>query len=76
MAASVEETMQAINDACSARGGKYAGYSCKVVSWDDVSRGTVDGNLSCWGANIADTYLRSKSGVPLFTVLTFSSSAR
>lgn len=62
--------MQAINDACRACAidSKYAGYSCKTVSWDDVSRGTVGGNVSCWGANITDTYLRSRSGVQLFTV--------
>eukprot|EP00746_Dinoflagellata_sp_MGD_P072128 gnl/MRDRNA2_/MRDRNA2_29300_c0_seq1.p1 gnl/MRDRNA2_/MRDRNA2_29300_c0~~gnl/MRDRNA2_/MRDRNA2_29300_c0_seq1.p1 ORF type:complete len:742 (+),score=115.91 gnl/MRDRNA2_/MRDRNA2_29300_c0_seq1:131-2356(+) len=65
---SVSQTMQAINEACHAQGGKYAGYSCKTVSWDDVSRGTVGGALSCWGANITDTYLRSRSGVQLFTV--------
>ena len=66
--ASVDATMKAINDACRSRGGHYATYSCKVVSWDDVSRGTVGGALSCWGANITDTYLKSKSGAPLFTV--------
>mmetsp|Transcript_4785 Transcript_4785/g.8665 ORF Transcript_4785/g.8665 Transcript_4785/m.8665 type:complete len:451 (-) Transcript_4785:109-1461(-) len=68
MAASVSDTMKAINDACRSKGGKYAAYSCKVVSWDDVSRGTVGGSLSCWGANITDTYLTSKDGTQLFTV--------
>ena len=58
----------AIDAACKARGGKYAEYSCKVVSWDDVARGTVGGSVSCWGANITDTYLKSKRGVRLFTV--------
>jgi len=67
-AAKVSDTMQAINQACRGRGGKYAGYSCQVVSWDDVSRGTVGGSLSCWGANITDTYLKSKDGEQLFTV--------
>jgi len=66
--ASVQETMQAINGACRRKGGKYGHYSCKVVSWDDVSRGTVGGSLSCWGANITDTYLKSKDGTELFTV--------
>eukprot|EP00928_Gymnodinium_smaydae_P066713 TRINITY_DN4967_c1_g1_i1.p1 TRINITY_DN4967_c1_g1~~TRINITY_DN4967_c1_g1_i1.p1 ORF type:complete len:467 (+),score=54.52 TRINITY_DN4967_c1_g1_i1:70-1401(+) len=60
--------MSAVNSACNARGGVYASYRCKVVSWDDVSRGTVGGSLSCWGANITDTYLKSKSGERLFTV--------
>lgn len=64
----VPETMKAINEACRSKGGHYAGYSCKVVSWDDVSRGTVGGSLSCWGANITDTYLKSRSGTALFTV--------
>mmetsp|Transcript_9183 Transcript_9183/g.17549 ORF Transcript_9183/g.17549 Transcript_9183/m.17549 type:complete len:473 (+) Transcript_9183:54-1472(+) len=66
--ASVAETMKAINKACRGRGRKYAGYSCAVVSWDDVSRGEVGGQLSCWGANITDTYLKSKDGEQLFTV--------
>eukprot|EP00927_Polykrikos_kofoidii_P038576 TRINITY_DN3298_c0_g1_i1.p1 TRINITY_DN3298_c0_g1~~TRINITY_DN3298_c0_g1_i1.p1 ORF type:complete len:461 (+),score=99.57 TRINITY_DN3298_c0_g1_i1:51-1385(+) len=68
MAASVEATQQAINQACRSRGGKYARYSCQVVSWDDVSRGTEDGSLSCWGSNITDTYLKSKDCTPLYTV--------
>ncbi|CAE7243585.1 unc-104 [Symbiodinium sp. KB8] len=68
MASAVEATMKAINQACRSKGGHYATYSCKVVSWDDVSRGTVGGSLSCWGANITDTYLKSKTGQRLFTV--------
>jgi len=68
MSASVDETLRAIDRACQARGGKYKQYSCKYVSWDDVSRGTVGGSLSCWGANITDTYLDSKDGRRLFTV--------
>lgn len=64
----VGQTMQSINEACKAHGGKYAGYSCKSVSWDDVSRGTIGGAVSCWGANITDTYLRSKAGAQLYTV--------
>merc|ERR1719394_1464495 len=68
MSASVDETLRAIDKACRTRGGRYAQYSCKEVSWDDVSRGTVGGSLSCWGANITDTYLKSKDGELLFTV--------
>jgi len=61
--------MVAINAACKAKGGAHATYSCKVVSWDDVSRGTVGSSgLSCWGANITDTYLKSEDGAQLFTV--------
>jgi hypothetical protein len=66
--ANVSEIMNSINGACRNKGGKYATYSCKTVSWDDVSRGTVGGGLSSWGANITDTYLKSKSGERLFTV--------
>ena len=50
------------------KGGVYKDYSCKTVSWDDVKRGNVGGNLSCWGANITDTYLTAKDGRRLFTV--------
>eukprot|EP00304_Pavlova_gyrans_P006914 CAMPEP_0206051146 /NCGR_PEP_ID=MMETSP1466-20131121/30771_1 /ASSEMBLY_ACC=CAM_ASM_001126 /TAXON_ID=44452 /ORGANISM="Pavlova gyrans, Strain CCMP608" /LENGTH=497 /DNA_ID=CAMNT_0053426269 /DNA_START=33 /DNA_END=1526 /DNA_ORIENTATION=+ len=66
--ASVPETLRAINAALRAKGGPLAQYSCKTVSWDDVSRGTVGGSLSCWGSNITDTYLRSRNGEQLFTV--------
>lgn len=68
MAESVLATMEKINAVCHSAGGKYGGYRCQVVSWDDVCRGTVDGSLSCWGANITDTYLKSKTGQQLFTV--------
>merc|ERR1719267_129027 len=67
-AASASETMRSINESLRARGGKYGEYSCQAVSWDDVSRGTVGGGLSCWGANITDTYLKAKDGTPLYTV--------
>ena len=66
--ASVDQTMQAINAACKARGGAHAGYSCKTVSWDDAARGTVGGGLSSLGSNITDTYLKAKDGQRLFTV--------
>lgn len=66
--ASVQETVRAINDACKVKGGVYREYSCQSVSWDDVSRGTVGGALSCWGANITDTRLWAKDGRQLFTV--------
>ncbi|KAK3286018.1 hypothetical protein CYMTET_6408 [Cymbomonas tetramitiformis] len=66
--ASARELMGDINRTCRQKGGKYATYSCKQVSWDDVNRGTVGGALSCWGANITDTYLKSKSGAALFTL--------
>lgn len=67
-AASVRETREAIDRALRARGGVYTTYSCKEISWDDVSRGTVSGGVSCWGSNITDTYLKSKDGTSLFTV--------
>ncbi len=62
-AASIEETRRAIDTALAS-----TGYSCKFVSWDDVSRGTENGALSCWGSNITDTTLQSKEGTQLFTV--------
>ncbi|EGD76338.1 hypothetical protein PTSG_01038 [Salpingoeca rosetta] len=65
---SVGETAKAINDACHRSGGVYAQYSCKYVSWDDACRGTVGGGLSCWGANITDTYLKGRDGRSFFTV--------
>ena len=66
--ASVEETGEAVDTALSSRGAPYNGYSCKKVSWDDVSRGTAGGELSCWGANITDTYLKGRDGTTLYTV--------
>jgi len=65
-----KQSMEAINAACKHRGGVYAGYSCKVVSWDDSSRFGFGsgGGLSCFGANITDTYLTARSGLPLFTL--------
>ncbi|CAJ1364876.1 unnamed protein product [Effrenium voratum] len=66
--AAVKGIMDSINSACRSKGGHYAVYSCQVVSWDDVSRGTLGGAVSCWGSNITDTYLKSKSGADLFTV--------
>eukprot|EP00049_Salpingoeca_infusionum_P014257 m.266522 g.266522 ORF g.266522 m.266522 type:complete len:529 (+) comp15631_c0_seq3:155-1741(+) len=68
MSASVSQVAAAINRTCKQSGGVYRDYSCKYVSWDDACRGTVGGGLSCWGANITDTYLKSKSGQRLFTV--------
>mmetsp|Transcript_14103 Transcript_14103/g.30369 ORF Transcript_14103/g.30369 Transcript_14103/m.30369 type:complete len:635 (-) Transcript_14103:376-2280(-) len=64
-AASVEDTMQEIQHALRNAGAEY---SCTTVSWDDVSRGEVNGSLSCWGANITDSYLKAKDGRSLFTV--------
>ena len=66
--ANVNQVMKSINQTCKKRGGVYKQYSCKTVSWDDASRGTVGGGLSCWGSNITDTYLKSRSGTRLFTV--------
>ena len=66
--ASTAATIEAINSTLKSRGGVYSGYSCKTVSWDDVSRGTVGGGLSCWGSNITDTYLKAKDGRSLYTV--------
>lgn len=67
-ASSINEFKSQIDSVCRNRGGVYAGYSCKPVSWDDAQRGTVGGGLSCWGGNITDTRLYLKSGQPVFTV--------
>jgi len=64
----INQIMKKINATCKKRGGIYKQYSCKTVSWDDASRGTIGGGLSCWGSNITDTYLKSRSGTTLFTV--------
>ena len=66
--ASIEETREAIDNALRSRGVPYNGYSCTMVSWDDVSRGTVGDNLSCCGSNITDTYLKGRDGKSLYTV--------
>merc|ERR1719164_96717 len=60
--------MASINGTLRDAGGAYREYSCASVSWDDVTRGTVGGSLSCWGANITDTRLYAKSGQQLYTV--------
>eukprot|EP00339_Tiarina_fusa_P022059 CAMPEP_0117017846 /NCGR_PEP_ID=MMETSP0472-20121206/13878_1 /TAXON_ID=693140 ORGANISM="Tiarina fusus, Strain LIS" /NCGR_SAMPLE_ID=MMETSP0472 /ASSEMBLY_ACC=CAM_ASM_000603 /LENGTH=621 /DNA_ID=CAMNT_0004722327 /DNA_START=8 /DNA_END=1873 /DNA_ORIENTATION=- len=68
MASSVDDTLRQINAALQSSRAHYSSYSCKTVSWDDVQRGTVNGSLSCWGANITDTRLFAKDGRLLFTV--------
>merc|ERR1719262_231952 len=67
-ATSVADVMTSINTTLKTAGGAYTDYSCKTVSWDDVTRGTVGGSLSSWGANITDTRLYEKSGKQLYTV--------
>jgi len=65
----VQDTLSHINSILNeSTEGPYKNYSCKTVSWDDVQRGTVDGELSCWGSNITDTRLYAKDGQQLFTV--------
>merc|ERR1719326_1639079 len=66
--ASVSDVMSSINSTLRSAGPTYADYSCKTVSWDDVTRGTVGGSLSCYGSNITDTRLYEKTGKQLFTV--------
>jgi len=60
--------MKKINQYLKKAGGKYAKYSCKVVSWDDSSRFSSPFGVSCFGSNITDTYLKAKDGTPLFTI--------
>ncbi len=68
--ATPEAVAAAVDAACKSRGGAYALYSCKSVSWEDASRGTVGGGLSCWGSNITDVRLYAKDARTLFTVRT------
>lgn len=63
MAASLKDIKTQIDHVARA-----SGYSCKTVSWEDATRGTVGGSLSCLGANIADVRLWEKSGRLLYTV--------
>ena len=51
----VNQIINSINKTCQSKGEKYSQYSCQTVSWDDVQRGTVGGELSSWGGNITDT---------------------
>lgn len=44
------------------------GYKAYGVSWDDASRGVVNGCLSAYGANITDTTLCTKSGDKLYMI--------
>ena len=60
------DTMRAVD---AALGG--TGYTCRTVSWDDVSRTGAGGGgstLSSFGRNITDTRLYEKSGTLLYTV--------
>jgi len=58
----VQLARRALDDAL-----KSTDYSCKRVSWDDVSRAHT-GSLSAIGPNITDTYLRAADGSSLYTV--------
>lgn len=60
---SLEQVKQQIDKIASS-----AGFRCVPVSWEDASRGTVGGALSCWGGNISDVRLWEKSGQLLYTV--------
>lgn len=71
-ASSISNVIDQINNVIRQRAiksQKYADYSVKTVSWDDVSRfKTEDGELSVWGNNICDTTLHAKDGRQLYTV--------
>lgn len=65
----VNAVLRSINQTCKQTGGVYKQYSCKTVSWDDVSRHHGDtGTLLASGPNITDTYLKAKDGRRLFTL--------
>jgi len=67
-APSINKISRSITNSIKCKGGIYANYSVKNVSWDDCQRGTVDGGLSCWGGNITDTTLETKDNRELFTI--------
>ena len=67
-AATPSEIAASVNASVRARGGIFASYSATAISWDDVERGTVDGQLSCVGSNITDVQLRTKKGDTLYTL--------
>ncbi len=62
-AADTKELVKAIDDAVAG-----TGYGCKPVSWEDSSRGTVGGKVSCWGGNIADVRIWNRDGSPIYTL--------
>jgi hypothetical protein len=66
--ASATKIAETVDSKLRARGGAYATYSSKPVSWDDAERGTVGGKLSCWGSNITDVRLRVRNGGDLLTL--------
>ena len=63
MTASLEAVKQQIDNVA-----RSSGFRCVPVSWEDASRGTVGGALSCWGGNISDVRLWERSGKLLYTV--------
>jgi hypothetical protein len=69
-AASVQDTVRAIHDACQSRGGVYPHYRCHSVSRDDASRTTHSNGsyLASMGTNVSDMYLHSRDGRRLFTL--------
>jgi|UniRef100_A0A7S4LE07 huntingtin len=62
-AANISQTVAAIDAAA-----KQSGFRCVPVSWEDAQRGTVAGQLSCWGGNISDVRLWEKTGTLLYTL--------
>lgn len=59
----MEQLVAAIDAAVSG-----SGYSCKPVSWEDCSRGTIGGKLSCWGSNISDVRIWNKDGSKIYVL--------
>lgn len=47
---------------------KYNHYLCQRISWNDNSRFYNSSGLSCYGSNITDTCIVSKSGTKLYTI--------
>ena len=63
--ASSADVRKAVDDA--ARG---SGFRCTPVSWEDAQRGSVNGQLSCWGGNISDVRIWERNDSLVFTLRT------
>lgn len=58
-------SVQQMNDALRALGGRATRYRAGDVAWNDNARGTKGGSLSCWGKNITDARIVAEDGTHL-----------
>ena len=66
-----QELLKYVNKTTCKLGGHYAEYSTKTVSYDDVSRYEIKDlggkkQVSAYGSNITDSYLKKKDGTPVY----------